>query len=143
MKEDESGWYGAPAGKHWLCPECNNKSPIADWRETEVPCEDCGEHNARICPKCGESFDHVWGADRILTGDNTPESTLNNQIKDIAQRTFEQYKRQETPAEQARRLEHEKVVAEFKKSRDLEVLKRLVYKYPHDAKVMLMSAGCL
>jgi predicted amidophosphoribosyltransferase len=43
------------------CPGCHRPSPIALWSESEVYCEDCGEHAAIVCPICGETFDHVWG----------------------------------------------------------------------------------
>ena len=41
------------------CPECREWSPISDWREGSVYCEDCGEHTAIVCPACEERFDHV------------------------------------------------------------------------------------
>lgn len=43
------------------CPECKEWSIAADWSETSVGCELCGEHAAIRCPKCYESFDHVHG----------------------------------------------------------------------------------
>lgn len=45
------------------CPDedCLAWSPLADWRESEVPCEDCGSHAAMQCPRCDERFDHVHG----------------------------------------------------------------------------------
>jgi ribosomal protein S27E len=48
-----------------LCPECDTISPTADWPDTEVGCELCGEHQAIKCPNCGERFEHVWGYDMI------------------------------------------------------------------------------
>jgi hypothetical protein len=65
MKEDLNGWGHAPAGTHWTCPECSKSSVIEDWIETETYCEDCGSHDARQCPSCKESFDHVWGSEMI------------------------------------------------------------------------------
>ena len=70
MLEDErEGWWGAPAGKRWRCPECNKISNISDWNEVSLSCEDCGSHDGRECPTCGEAFDHVWDADKIKSGD--------------------------------------------------------------------------
>lgn len=43
------------------CPECRETSPLSEWRESEVGCEDCGTHAAMRCPRCGELFDHVHG----------------------------------------------------------------------------------
>lgn len=43
------------------CPECKGWSKPADWQETSVSCELCGEHTAMRCPECGEDFDHVGG----------------------------------------------------------------------------------
>lgn len=66
MKIDaENGWWEAPAGEFWICPECNKKSLIELWVEAFYYCEDCGDHDARECPECGERFDHVWGAEKI------------------------------------------------------------------------------
>lgn len=42
------------------CPECNKWSDMQDWKKDDVPCEVCGEHEAIVCPKCGQYFDHVW-----------------------------------------------------------------------------------
>ena len=42
------------------CPECKESSPGTEWRDTDVYCEDCGDHPAVACPNCGECFDHVW-----------------------------------------------------------------------------------
>lgn len=42
-----------------ICPECKETSPHAEWSESEVGCELCGEHTAIKCPKCDERFDHV------------------------------------------------------------------------------------
>jgi hypothetical protein len=73
MKEDEDGWWGAPASKYWVCPECNKTSAAERWLETEVFCDDCGAHDARQCPECGEALDHVWGSRRIEAGEITEE----------------------------------------------------------------------
>jgi hypothetical protein len=56
------GWYEVPAAKRWTCPRCGITSDVALWRECEPCCEDCGSHDGRECPECGEVFDHVWGA---------------------------------------------------------------------------------
>ena len=44
------------------CPECGQWFPLALWRDTEVGCEDCGEHSAMGCPDaaCDCRIDHVW-----------------------------------------------------------------------------------
>ena len=44
----------------YVCPECSGWSPIATWKETEVYCEDCGEHSALQCPLCEEHLDKVF-----------------------------------------------------------------------------------
>ena len=66
-KEDfENGWWDMPAGLPlWMCPECNTGTWSSRWEKREVYCEDCGSHDGRECPYCGEVFDHVWGAERI------------------------------------------------------------------------------
>lgn len=77
MEEDkEHGWWDAPAGTHWKCPECGETSPIEDWKECESFCDDCGSHDGRMCPKCDEVFDHVWGSEKILPG-VMPRSSAN------------------------------------------------------------------
>lgn len=43
-----------------LCSECKAYSPLAEWGETDVPCEACGSHSAMKCPQCGYAFDHVF-----------------------------------------------------------------------------------
>ncbi len=69
MKEDvEFGWWHAPAGEYWKCPECGETTRVENWEEQTVGCEDCGEHDGRECPECGEVFDHVWGSHEILLG---------------------------------------------------------------------------
>jgi hypothetical protein len=65
MKEDENGWWDADAGTHWVCAECKNSSPIAEWEECDYPCDDCGDHDGRRCPECGCVFDHVWGSRKL------------------------------------------------------------------------------
>jgi hypothetical protein len=42
------------------CPECKEWSPLSEWREGTVGCEDCGDHATMECPRCDEGFDHVW-----------------------------------------------------------------------------------
>ena len=44
-----------------LCPECTTWQPHAQWNETSVYCEDCGDHIALQCPVCDEAYDSVWG----------------------------------------------------------------------------------
>ena len=65
MLEDKDGWHHVDASDMWKCPECNEWSSYVDWDETTVACDDCGEHDARRCPKCDEVFDLVWGSKRI------------------------------------------------------------------------------
>lgn len=62
MAEDDrgNGWWGVPPNPAWKCPVCGVMSGIDDWREVEPACEDCGNHDGRECPECGEWFDHVW-----------------------------------------------------------------------------------
>ena len=61
----DDGWWNAPPGQSWTCPDCGVSSPVQDWAETETACEDCGTHDARRCPACGEPFDHVRGSAKI------------------------------------------------------------------------------
>lgn len=42
------------------CPECKAWSPVSLWKATEVGCEDCGDHSARLCPLCEECIDEVF-----------------------------------------------------------------------------------
>lgn len=65
MKEDRSGWWEVPPSDTWICPECKTASDVSLWTECSPYCEDCGEHDGRECPECGEQFDHVWGSNRI------------------------------------------------------------------------------
>lgn len=64
-KMDKDGWCGVPGSANWKCPDCNKWTPFEEWREREVPCDECGDHDARVCPHCGAIFDHVWGSERI------------------------------------------------------------------------------
>lgn len=48
------------------CQDCKEFSPIAEWREGEAGCEDCGSHAAMICPRCGGFIDHVWASEFIV-----------------------------------------------------------------------------
>jgi hypothetical protein len=74
MEEDRSGWSCVSARDIWRCPKCGAETPVELWRETSVPCETCGDHDARECPACAEAFDCVWGdgeiekASRVRTG---------------------------------------------------------------------------
>ena len=65
MKKNAEGWWDVEPRAQWTCPECGETTPSDDWEEREAECEDCGAHDGRECPKCGEVFDHVWGARRI------------------------------------------------------------------------------
>ena len=72
MKDDANGWWSMPALSAWRCPECATTSPVETWRECEPYCEDCGAHDGRGCPNCGEQFDHVWGVKKLAEAqDNT------------------------------------------------------------------------
>jgi len=42
-----------------FCTDCSEWSSWEKWREGEVGCEDCGSHNALICPLCDRHFDSV------------------------------------------------------------------------------------
>ena len=33
------------------------------WRETDLYCEDCGDHAGVICDECLTTYDHVFQAD--------------------------------------------------------------------------------
>lgn len=50
------------------CPECFVGSPIAEWRATEIGCEDCGEHPAVVCPDCGAVIDTIFR--KLLSADD-------------------------------------------------------------------------
>lgn len=65
LTDKSKGWFEAPAGETWTCPECEESSPIEEWNETEIPCDACGDHPARYCPRCFDAFDNVSGAKRI------------------------------------------------------------------------------
>lgn len=41
------------------CPKCLSYSPLRDYEESSVECEDCGDHWAIRCPQCDECTDHV------------------------------------------------------------------------------------
>lgn len=47
------------------CSECNEFSPLSEWKLGEVECEDCGDHPAMICPQpgCTAYYDHVYYGD--------------------------------------------------------------------------------
>lgn len=67
-KEDTTdGWWHVSFTEQWACPECKTLSDVAEWDEVEPGCEDCGNHDGRECPNCGEWFDHVWGSGLIQT----------------------------------------------------------------------------
>jgi len=42
------------------CPHCMKTSPLDEFDETEIGCEDCGSHEALKCPKCDELIDLVY-----------------------------------------------------------------------------------
>jgi len=44
------------------CPDkdCRKWSPLKNWKECEVSCDQCGEHPASKCPICGEVFDDIF-----------------------------------------------------------------------------------
>lgn len=82
-REDEArGWWDAPAGKVWTCPPptgswddgCGKTSLIVEWAVCEPYCEDCGEHDGRRCPRCGASWDHVWGSGQIAEATADPNA---------------------------------------------------------------------
>ena len=85
MKDDADGWWDVSARPQWTCPECKVSSPCEEWPEREPYCEDCGSHEGRECPRCGEVFDHVWGAAKIekaskdaeKCGSSTVETSTN------------------------------------------------------------------
>ena len=58
LEDVDGGWWGAPDGPRWKCPECKVTTNVADWRKCSVWCDDCGER-----------FDHVWGDTKILPPD--------------------------------------------------------------------------
>jgi len=45
-----------------LCSECQEASPLREWKEDTVYCEDCGDHLAMGCPRCDYLFDHVFAS---------------------------------------------------------------------------------
>lgn len=46
--------------KEYICPHCGVPSGGKDWTYYEPYCEDCGNHNGVICPKCNEGVDSVY-----------------------------------------------------------------------------------
>ena len=42
------------------CSECKEYSNIQQWTDGYAYCEDCGDHNAIVCPKCDWPIDHIW-----------------------------------------------------------------------------------
>lgn len=65
VKEDEEGCYEIRPRKQWVCCTCGEMSPVVDWKEVEVECDSCGEHEGRQCPKCHSCFEIVWGFAKI------------------------------------------------------------------------------
>jgi ssDNA-binding Zn-finger/Zn-ribbon topoisomerase 1 len=70
-----NGWWEAPAADTWTCPECGTSSPVERWEARDAYCEDCGDHDGRVCPACGETLDVVFGAPRILAATNPDVAT--------------------------------------------------------------------
>jgi Zn finger protein HypA/HybF involved in hydrogenase expression len=64
-EQNSDGWWYVTPHEFWTCPECHAVTPANEWEEAVVACEDCGSHDARRCPNCGERFDHVWGSREI------------------------------------------------------------------------------
>ena len=62
MKANEFYWWDVDVfeGCQIQCPECKKWAHHSRWVETNVYCEDCGEHSAIECPNCHIRFDHVW-----------------------------------------------------------------------------------
>ena len=58
---DFYGWWGVKGRPTWICPKCNNPSSFLLWKALRAECEDCGDHDARQCPKCKQIFDHCGG----------------------------------------------------------------------------------
>jgi len=42
------------------CPMCKMIGVAADFQKAEVYCEDCGDHPALRCRRCGESIDLIY-----------------------------------------------------------------------------------
>jgi len=59
---DKPSWVGCQI----KCPKCEYWSAEGAWREGEALCEDCGSHNAIICPNCDGFFDHVYSGDMVF-----------------------------------------------------------------------------
>ena len=63
MADDAFLWtFTGPIGDDCQvkCKECKEFSPLAEWAEGYVDCEDCGDHAAMVCPRCGHGHDHVY-----------------------------------------------------------------------------------
>ena len=66
--EDTGSWKFSMAGEKVIafdlsdvrCNECMEFSPISEWIEGSVGCDDCGDHSTMECPKCGYEEDHVY-----------------------------------------------------------------------------------
>ncbi|KQO91643.1 protein of unknown function [Methylorubrum extorquens] len=44
----------------YVCPGCEQWSPVGLWKESEVGCEDCGSHSAMRCPLCEADHDEIY-----------------------------------------------------------------------------------
>lgn len=42
------------------CPMCKHVGVAGDFEESEVHCEDCGDHPALKCRRCGEFMDMIY-----------------------------------------------------------------------------------
>lgn len=42
------------------CKECGKNIIKKNWIQTEVGCEDCGDHPAVRCPNCESTFDIIF-----------------------------------------------------------------------------------
>lgn len=48
------------------CHECGEWSLLAEWERGYVDCDTCGDHDAMVCPKCDEHYDHVHSSHHPL-----------------------------------------------------------------------------
>lgn len=62
MKASEfGGWVGALRDDDVVCcSDCKQWTPLADWIDSYVGCEDCGEHTATVCPECDTQYDVIF-----------------------------------------------------------------------------------
>jgi len=81
-KGDELQWWDVKNRALWTCPACHQTSPAAEWQESRVPCDDCGSHDGRECPRCNRAFDHVWGSERIEEASREATAKLKQWLLD-------------------------------------------------------------